>query len=263
VTGALAAAPATMVAAPAPRTGRCAVSSRRCARNQWDEEPLRARAMFFHKDVFLATVPRAQRSSHRDGRALAATGVFCLLAGARLHDQRPRRRRGRRLHPIKRNRPHRSGLVPEGMAAPSRSRSHRSLRRRLRFRSGARAGRGPLLREKPRLHLQAQKVASSTSVDCLRVRAARARGKALPLPYTSSGYMLACTALLALYPASASAGRRSPSRTPASSARRSRRTRPFARRGPRGDRHGHGSDVRRYTLDPADVRIFQLELLVG
>jgi 4-hydroxybenzoate polyprenyltransferase len=72
--------------------------------------------MFFHKDVFLATAQGPALNLVVTGRALAATAVFCLLAGAVYTMNDLADVQADRVHPIKRDRPIASGLVPEGLA---------------------------------------------------------------------------------------------------------------------------------------------------
>jgi 4-hydroxybenzoate polyprenyltransferase len=72
--------------------------------------------MFFHKDVFLATAQGPALNLLVTGRALAATGVFCLLAGAVYTMNDLADVQADRVHPIKRERPIASGLVPESLA---------------------------------------------------------------------------------------------------------------------------------------------------
>jgi 4-hydroxybenzoate polyprenyltransferase len=76
--------------------------------------------MFFHKDVFIATSngPALNLTINLTiiGRALAATGVFCLLAGAVYTINDLVDVDADRIHPIKRERPIASGLVPERVA---------------------------------------------------------------------------------------------------------------------------------------------------
>ncbi|HEY8040094.1 MAG TPA: decaprenyl-phosphate phosphoribosyltransferase [Polyangiaceae bacterium] len=84
--------------------------------HQWVKNLFVLAPMFFHKDVFLATTQGPALNLKVAGQALAATFVFCLLAGAvytinDLYDVA-----ADRAHPIKRHRPIASGAVPEGMA---------------------------------------------------------------------------------------------------------------------------------------------------
>jgi 4-hydroxybenzoate polyprenyltransferase len=72
--------------------------------------------MFFHKDVFLSTTQGPALNLVVAGRALAATGVFCLLAGAVYTINDLVDVAADRIHPIKRDRPIASGRVPESVA---------------------------------------------------------------------------------------------------------------------------------------------------
>jgi 4-hydroxybenzoate polyprenyltransferase len=84
--------------------------------HQWVKNLFVLAPMFFHKDVFLSTVQGPALNLVVTGRALAATGVFCLLAGGvyTLNDLVDVA--ADRLHPIKRDRPIASGNVPEALA---------------------------------------------------------------------------------------------------------------------------------------------------
>jgi 4-hydroxybenzoate polyprenyltransferase len=72
--------------------------------------------MFFHKDVFLQTPLGTALNLSVTGRAVAATGVFCLLAGAVYTINDLVDVAADRVHPVKRFRPIAAGVVPEGLA---------------------------------------------------------------------------------------------------------------------------------------------------
>jgi 4-hydroxybenzoate polyprenyltransferase len=72
--------------------------------------------MFFHKDVFVHTSVGPALNLAVTGRAAAATGVFCLLAGAVYTINDIADVAADRVHPVKRFRPIASGMVPEGLA---------------------------------------------------------------------------------------------------------------------------------------------------
>jgi decaprenyl-phosphate phosphoribosyltransferase len=72
--------------------------------------------IFFHKDVFVQTAQGPFLNLRWTGRALAATGIFCLLAGAVYTINDLADIGADRLHPIKCERPIASGLVPESLA---------------------------------------------------------------------------------------------------------------------------------------------------
>jgi 4-hydroxybenzoate polyprenyltransferase len=72
--------------------------------------------MFFHKDVFVQTSVGTTLNLSITGRAFAATGVFCLLAGAVYTINDLVDVAADRLHPVKRYRPIASGIVPVGIA---------------------------------------------------------------------------------------------------------------------------------------------------
>jgi len=84
--------------------------------HQWVKNLFVLAPMFFHKDVFLATAQGPALNLVVAGRGLAATAVFCLLAGAVYTINDLVDVRADRAHPVKRERPIASGRVPEGVA---------------------------------------------------------------------------------------------------------------------------------------------------
>jgi 4-hydroxybenzoate polyprenyltransferase len=84
--------------------------------HQWVKNLFVLAPMFFHKDVFVATPFGPALNLNVTGRALAATGVFCLLAGAVYTINDIADVAADRVHPVKRFRPIASGAVPEGIA---------------------------------------------------------------------------------------------------------------------------------------------------
>mgnify|MGYP002400836208 CR=1 FL=1 len=84
--------------------------------HQWVKNLFVLAPMFFHKDVFLSTAQGPALNLVVAGRALAATGVFCLLAGAVYTINDIVDVAVDRAHPIKRERPIASGRVPESLA---------------------------------------------------------------------------------------------------------------------------------------------------
>jgi 4-hydroxybenzoate polyprenyltransferase len=84
--------------------------------HQWVKNIFVLGPMFFHKDVFLHTSKGPALNLAVTGRALAATGVFCLLAGAVYTINDIADVAADRVHPVKRYRPIASGAVPEGIA---------------------------------------------------------------------------------------------------------------------------------------------------
>ena len=84
--------------------------------HQWVKNLFVLAPMFFHKDVFISTAQGPALNLVVTGEALAATGVFCLLAGAVYTINDLADVAADRLHPIKRERPIASGRVPEGTA---------------------------------------------------------------------------------------------------------------------------------------------------
>lgn len=84
--------------------------------HQWVKNLFVIAPMFFHKDVFLSTAQGPALNLRVAGRGLAATGIFCLVAGAIYTINDIVDVRADRAHPIKRDRPIASGRVPEGAA---------------------------------------------------------------------------------------------------------------------------------------------------
>jgi 4-hydroxybenzoate polyprenyltransferase len=84
--------------------------------HQWVKNVFVLAPMFFHKDLFLHTPQGPALNLTVTGRAMAATGVFCLLAGAVYTINDLVDVEADRAHPVKRNRPIASGLVPEKLA---------------------------------------------------------------------------------------------------------------------------------------------------
>ena len=85
--------------------------------HQWVKNLFVMAPMFFHKDVFVTSangVPALNLIV--TGRAIAATAVFCLLAGAVYTINDLADVEADRVHPVKRERPIASGVVPEAMA---------------------------------------------------------------------------------------------------------------------------------------------------
>jgi 4-hydroxybenzoate polyprenyltransferase len=84
--------------------------------HQWVKNLFVFAPMFFHKDVFLATAEGPALNLTVTGRALAATAVFCLLAGAVYTINDLVDVEADRIHPVKRYRPIASGVVPQRLA---------------------------------------------------------------------------------------------------------------------------------------------------
>jgi 4-hydroxybenzoate polyprenyltransferase len=84
--------------------------------HQWVKNLFVLAPMFFHKDVFLSTPQGPALNLVVAGRALGATAVFCLLAGAVYAINDLVDVAADREHPIKRDRPIASGRVPEAAA---------------------------------------------------------------------------------------------------------------------------------------------------
>ncbi|HEY6463041.1 MAG TPA: UbiA family prenyltransferase, partial [Polyangiaceae bacterium] len=84
--------------------------------HQWVKNLFVLAPMFFHKDVFVQTSVGTTLNLSITGRAFAATGVFCLLAGAVYTINDLVDVAADRVHPVKRFRPIASGIVPMGVA---------------------------------------------------------------------------------------------------------------------------------------------------
>ena len=84
--------------------------------HQWVKNLFVLAPMFFHKDVFVHTSVGTALNLTVTGRAFAATAAFCLLAGAIYTINDIADVAADRLHPVKRYRPIASGAVPEGIA---------------------------------------------------------------------------------------------------------------------------------------------------
>ncbi|HEY4014044.1 MAG TPA: UbiA prenyltransferase family protein [Polyangiaceae bacterium] len=84
--------------------------------HQWVKNLFVLAPIVFSKDVLLHTSQGPALNLLVAGRVLAATGVFCLLAGAVYTMNDLADVAADRLHPVKRDRPIASGLVPEGIA---------------------------------------------------------------------------------------------------------------------------------------------------
>lgn len=84
--------------------------------HQWVKNLFVLAPMFFHKDVFLTTPAGPALNLSVTGRAFIATAVFCLLAGSIYTINDLADVEADRIHPVKRDRPIASGEVPEGLA---------------------------------------------------------------------------------------------------------------------------------------------------
>jgi decaprenyl-phosphate phosphoribosyltransferase len=84
--------------------------------HQWVKNIFVLAPIVFHKDVFLHTELGPALNLTVTGRAAAATGIFCLLAGAVYTINDLVDVEADRIHPIKRERPIASGRVSEGAA---------------------------------------------------------------------------------------------------------------------------------------------------
>ncbi len=84
--------------------------------HQWVKNLFVLAPMFFHKDVFLSTPAGPALNLRVTGRALLATVVFCMIAGAIYTINDLADVEADRVHPVKRARPIASGDVPENLA---------------------------------------------------------------------------------------------------------------------------------------------------
>jgi 4-hydroxybenzoate polyprenyltransferase len=84
--------------------------------HQWVKNLFVAAPMFFHKDVFLSTPAGPALNLTVTGRAALATAVFCLLAGSVYTINDVVDVEADRAHPVKRHRPIPSGVVPLPLA---------------------------------------------------------------------------------------------------------------------------------------------------
>ncbi len=85
--------------------------------HQWVKNAFVAAPMFFHKDLFSVSEKGDPTLNLTVlGHAIMATAVFCLLAGAVYTMNDLVDVEADRVHPVKRERPIASGVVPEGMA---------------------------------------------------------------------------------------------------------------------------------------------------
>src|SRR5580692_7389375 len=85
--------------------------------HQWVKNLFVLAPMFFHKDVFTVTsTGEPALNLHVSGRAIGATAVFCLLAGAIYTINDIVDVEADRVHPVKRWRPIASGEVPAHVA---------------------------------------------------------------------------------------------------------------------------------------------------
>jgi decaprenyl-phosphate phosphoribosyltransferase len=84
--------------------------------HQWVKNLFVLAPMFFHKDVFLSTSAGPALNLTVTGRALIATLVFCFTSGAVYAINDIVDVEADRVHPVKRHRPIASGVVPIGLA---------------------------------------------------------------------------------------------------------------------------------------------------
>jgi decaprenyl-phosphate phosphoribosyltransferase len=193
------AAPAAPLSKPAARSSaRGLIKTLRP--HQWVKNLFVLAPMFFHKDVFLATGEGPALNLIVTGRALAATGIFCLLAGAVYAINDLADVEADRAHPVKRQRPIASGQVSESMARAMAS----GL---VLFSIGASYCLSPLLAivaliyfiENLAYTFKFKKVAFLDVGFIAFGFVLRVLAGGIATHVHVSGYMLACTALLALF----------------------------------------------------------------
>jgi 4-hydroxybenzoate polyprenyltransferase len=100
----------------APKKSRARGLVKMLRPHQWVKNLFVLAPMFFHKDVFVSTSVGTALNLRVTGRAAIATAVFCLLAGAVYTINDLVDVEADRVHPVKRHRPIASGIVPEGLA---------------------------------------------------------------------------------------------------------------------------------------------------
>jgi 4-hydroxybenzoate polyprenyltransferase len=102
---------------PPPRQGSMVSGLVKSLRpHQWVKNLFVMAPMFFGKDVFVQVAGVPALNLIVTGRAVAATAVFCLLAGAVYTINDLVDVEADRVHPVKRFRPIASGVVPEQVA---------------------------------------------------------------------------------------------------------------------------------------------------
>jgi len=114
----------TAAAAPTPSTKDLEMASpgvlkgliKTIRPHQWVKNVFVLAPMVFHKDLFVSTPFGPTLNLIVTGRALAAAAVFCLAAGAVYTINDLADVEADRVHPVKRFRPIASGVVPLGLA---------------------------------------------------------------------------------------------------------------------------------------------------
>ncbi len=168
--------------------------------HQWVKNLFVLAPMFFHKDVFLATAQGPALNLRVTGRALGATFVFCLLAGAVYTMNDLVDVEADRVHPIKRWRPIASGAVPEGMArAMAVALVGLSLGASYLVSAGLAVVAVAYFAENAAYSFRLKKVAFLDVGLIALGFVLRVLGGGFATDVHVSGYMLACTALLALF----------------------------------------------------------------
>jgi 4-hydroxybenzoate polyprenyltransferase len=116
--GATAAGLSAMSVLPAERAGRTSLRGliKTLRPHQWVKNVFVLAPIVFHKDVFLHTPQGPALNLTVTAKAITATAVFCLLAGAVYTINDLVDVEADRVHPVKRGRPIPSGLVSEKAA---------------------------------------------------------------------------------------------------------------------------------------------------
>jgi decaprenyl-phosphate phosphoribosyltransferase len=168
--------------------------------HQWVKNVFVLAPMVFHKDVFVSTPVGPALNLNVTGRALAATGIFCMLAGAVYTINDVLDVEADRVHPVKRFRPIASGAVPEGIAKAM------SLVLVVASLAGAYLVAPPLaivaavyFAENVAYSFRLKKVAFLDVALIALGFVLRVLAGGIATDVHVSGYMLACTALLALF----------------------------------------------------------------
>jgi len=169
--------------------------------HQWVKNLFVLAPMFFAKDV-VTTTPGGDPALNLvlTGRGLAATAVFCLLAGAVYTINDLVDVEADRVHPVKRFRPIASGIVPEPVArAAAAGLVLTSLGLGFLLDTGFALVAGAYFVENLLYSFRLKKIAF---VDVSMIALGfvlRVWAGGLATPVQVSGYMYACTALLALF----------------------------------------------------------------
>jgi decaprenyl-phosphate phosphoribosyltransferase len=189
----------TAVPAPTPSARELATESQSTLKgliktvrpHQWVKNVFVLAPMVFHKDLFISTPVGTALNLAVTFRALAATVVFCLLAGAVYTINDLVDVEADRVHPVKRYRPIASGVVPVGLA--------KAMAAGLVVVSLAGAYAGLYFAENLAYSFGLKKVAFLDVAFISLGFVLRVVAGGIATDVHVSAYMLACTALLALF----------------------------------------------------------------